>query len=660
MADVGLPHAAVREQVAGAIDLVVHQARISDGRARRSWPSARSSVWRAARRPGRSTPCAAGAPRWRAPLGDGPAARLLAGGACRRRSVLTARSARPLAARAGVAAAWEALGAVEEAGAGRALARVVVPVRAAGCGGARADGAGAAAPGARRRGRAARARAGSLAGPLAGLVLAAAARGRVGAVLRARAGGAGGARGGRRARRGAGAGGRARPAGTRSAGRSRRSRAPAAPGRRRTRSCARCAAALALGAPTDDVLERLRRRAPAPGVGHDRRGDRCSSATRAATSPACCASLARRPRGGAARRRRRARRHGAGALHRGVVAGAARRRRRCSPSWRARAASGAWPADPAARGWLVGAAVVLQARAPRCRPPPRARRRRRDARRCSPRSRGLRACAAAAAALAHAWRARRPAARAPRGRRGARGGGRRGRRLGARLARLGRRLARPAGPPQDLAARLDAAGLPARVAAADVMAVKAAGARWRLAARRGRRPRCRARLGWPALVAARPRRGVPGARPPGCARRARRARRRAMAAEVADVLDLLRVAVAGRACPLGRGARRRSAGAHRGLLAGRAARPPRRRSSWARRAPTRSARLARRCPLPAGSRRSWRRSRAPTATASPLGPALAALAADARAEPPARLRDRAARAAPEDPARRRAAARARR
>ncbi len=34
MAGVGLPHSAVREQVAGAIDLVVHQARLADGRRR--------------------------------------------------------------------------------------------------------------------------------------------------------------------------------------------------------------------------------------------------------------------------------------------------------------------------------------------------------------------------------------------------------------------------------------------------------------------------------------------------------------------------------------------------------------------------------------------------------------------------------------------------
>ena len=31
MAGVGLPHAAIREQVADAIDLVVHQARVPDG-----------------------------------------------------------------------------------------------------------------------------------------------------------------------------------------------------------------------------------------------------------------------------------------------------------------------------------------------------------------------------------------------------------------------------------------------------------------------------------------------------------------------------------------------------------------------------------------------------------------------------------------------------
>ena len=42
MADVGLPHAAIREQVADAIDLVVHQARMPDGARRVVGGGARS------------------------------------------------------------------------------------------------------------------------------------------------------------------------------------------------------------------------------------------------------------------------------------------------------------------------------------------------------------------------------------------------------------------------------------------------------------------------------------------------------------------------------------------------------------------------------------------------------------------------------------------
>ena len=58
MADVGLPHAAIREQVADAIDLVVHQARAARrhaprrrgrrGRARRRRPRRRASSTRCA------------------------------------------------------------------------------------------------------------------------------------------------------------------------------------------------------------------------------------------------------------------------------------------------------------------------------------------------------------------------------------------------------------------------------------------------------------------------------------------------------------------------------------------------------------------------------------------------------------------------------------
>jgi pilus assembly protein CpaF len=75
MAGVGLPHEAIREQIADAFDLVVCQARLPDG-ARRvvavaevvrvaGGPAARELyAWRD------------GAPRWRAALGEGLAARL--------------------------------------------------------------------------------------------------------------------------------------------------------------------------------------------------------------------------------------------------------------------------------------------------------------------------------------------------------------------------------------------------------------------------------------------------------------------------------------------------------------------------------------------------------------------------------------------------------
>jgi pilus assembly protein CpaF len=75
MSDVGLPHAAIREQIADAFDLVVCQARCADG-ARRvvavaevvrvaAGPAARDLyTWRD------------GAPHWSAALGDALAARL--------------------------------------------------------------------------------------------------------------------------------------------------------------------------------------------------------------------------------------------------------------------------------------------------------------------------------------------------------------------------------------------------------------------------------------------------------------------------------------------------------------------------------------------------------------------------------------------------------
>jgi pilus assembly protein CpaF len=75
MAGVGLPHAAVREQVAGAIDLVVHQARMPDGSRR---VVAVAEVVRVAG--GAATrelfTTRRGRPVWRAALSDGLAARL--------------------------------------------------------------------------------------------------------------------------------------------------------------------------------------------------------------------------------------------------------------------------------------------------------------------------------------------------------------------------------------------------------------------------------------------------------------------------------------------------------------------------------------------------------------------------------------------------------
>ena len=80
MAGLGLPHEAIREQVAGALDLVVHQARMPDG-ARRV--VAVSEVVRVAAGVGgvgvrELYALRDGRPTWRAPLGDRLAARLAA------------------------------------------------------------------------------------------------------------------------------------------------------------------------------------------------------------------------------------------------------------------------------------------------------------------------------------------------------------------------------------------------------------------------------------------------------------------------------------------------------------------------------------------------------------------------------------------------------
>jgi pilus assembly protein CpaF len=75
MADVALPHAAVREQVAGALDVVVHQSRMSDGS--RQVVSV-AEVVRVAGGPATRElfTVRRGRPVWRAALSDGLAARL--------------------------------------------------------------------------------------------------------------------------------------------------------------------------------------------------------------------------------------------------------------------------------------------------------------------------------------------------------------------------------------------------------------------------------------------------------------------------------------------------------------------------------------------------------------------------------------------------------
>ena len=75
MAGVGLPHAAIRDQVAGALDVVVHQARLPDGTRR---VVAVAEVVRVAGGPATRELFAwrDGRPHWRAALSDRLAERL--------------------------------------------------------------------------------------------------------------------------------------------------------------------------------------------------------------------------------------------------------------------------------------------------------------------------------------------------------------------------------------------------------------------------------------------------------------------------------------------------------------------------------------------------------------------------------------------------------
>ena len=215
------------------------------------------------------------------------------------------------------------------------------------------------------------------------------------------------------------------------------------------------------------------------------------------------------------------------------------------------------------------------------------------------------------------------------------GGGARGQ---AVLARLGRRMGVPAAP-RELARRLDAAGAPATVTVAEVMALKGGAAVAAFAAALPAAALLPGRLG-PVAVAVAPAGAFVA--PDAWLARATRRRRAAMAVELPDVLDLLHVAM-GAGLPalraLGEVGRRRGGPLATELRAAAA--------SAALGVPHAQAldRLARRCPLPdvaalvAAIGRCERHG-------APLAPALRALATDARAQRAQRVRERAARAAP--------------
>jgi len=207
---------------------------------------------------------------------------------------------------------------------------------------------------------------------------------------------------------------------------------------------------------------------------------------------------------------------------------------------------------------------------------------------------------------------------------------------GALLARAGHRLAARA--PRDLPARLEAAGLD--TPPGDVMAAKAGAALVALLAALPLAADLPARLGapLPALVAA-------GAflAPDLLVRRRARARRTAIDTELGDVLDLLRVAIAAGLSPgraLAEVGRR-----HAGMLAAELERVAQAvalgvpltdaLTALERRAPAAGV-----APLVATLRRAARHG-------APLGPSLAAQAAEARARTARRHTEAAARAAPQ-------------
>ncbi len=252
------------------------------------------------------------------------------------------------------------------------------------------------------------------------------------------------------------------------------------------------------------------------------------------------------------------------------------------------------------------------------------------------------AAVCAAAALVEGITGRRAPATASASPQGSRApvSGRRSARLAGALARLGRRVGLPVPTPDDLGRRLAAAGLPAAITCADVMAVKAgAGLSGAVAGVFLVLPLAPGRLGFVLAVA------VPAAgflAPDGWLRRRARLRARLLAVDLPDVLDLVRVAVAS-GLPVGHALR--AVGRLRGGPLADELRACAQLIELGVPRATALIRLGARCPLPgilalvAAVPRTERHG-------TPLAPALAALAADARADRARHVQDRAARAAP--------------
>jgi tight adherence protein C len=206
------------------------------------------------------------------------------------------------------------------------------------------------------------------------------------------------------------------------------------------------------------------------------------------------------------------------------------------------------------------------------------------------------------------------------------------------LAALGRRLGAPR-PAADLGERIDAAGTPLGLKAGDVVAVKGAAA---LLAPLGALPVAVAMPGKLPLVVLAMGAAAGWLAPDLWLRRRARARMRVMETELPDVLDLLRVAVqAGLSVSR---APAEVARHHPGLLARELGRAAREHALGVPREDSLAA-LARRAPLP-GVRALIAAIRRADRHGAPLGPALSALATQARTDRARAAREAAARAAP--------------